>query len=254
MVLKKKKTESEASHEHTPVVTQVVEVVEEDLGIPEDVKDSEQSSKIESIAEPPEFQEQHKESLPTRQDILEEENRHKETVAELFKRPTPNVMPEITVHKNGPRKKNPLMMLLVIIIIVAALGGGIFVAKGKSFSVAKLFMAAPTPTPTPAPTPTPTPQPVNRKDIKLQVLNGGGVPGAASKIKSFLEDKGYTVSDVSNAAAYTYTKTEVQVQPGKEAYQKLLMDDLKDTYSLATNAAALSADVPYDVRVVVGTK
>ncbi len=250
MVLKKKKTAqvSEAINQHQPVVTQVVEVVEEELQPEEDTKEPKPEEHV-AVAEvsarlvSP--------SPPEEQGFGEREEHQKETVAELFKRPTPSVMPEISMHRGGSRKKSPLLFILMVIVIVALLGGGVFVAKRKSGSIATLF-TAPTPTPTPAPTPTPTPQPVNRSDIKIQVLNGGGVPGAAGKMKSLLEDKGYTVADVSNADSYTYDKTEVQVKAGKEAYQKLLMDDLKDTYSLASNAATLSSDSSYDARVVVG--
>ncbi|MBI2404669.1 LytR C-terminal domain-containing protein [Candidatus Gottesmanbacteria bacterium] len=89
-------------------------------------------------------------------------------------------------------------------------------------------------------------------EIAMHTESRSKVPGAASKMKAFLEDKGYTVADVANADDYTYDKTEVQVQEGKEAYQKLLIDDLEDTYALATDAAALASTVSYDARVIVG--
>lgn len=255
MVLKKKKSaDVEKEPERTTVVTQVVEVVGEE-GEQEPAGDipparEEHEEAMSAEAQAPEFILSESEVLQREHASGIREEHQKETVAELFRRPSP-VMPEIAVHREKP-KRNTLLLVGGIAILVALLFGGIVAVKGKSLSFGNILFVAPTPTPTPAPTPTPTPEPVNRADIKIQVWNGGGVPGAASKMKSFLEEKGYKVEDVSNADAYTYDKTEVQVKEGKESILKLLTEDLKDTYTLATNAATLSSDVSYDARVVVG--
>lgn len=239
MAIKKRKTAEE--HVASTPVKHVVEVVEEETS-------------ISSIAEaPPQeaAQTPHEASAESAQTIPRESELQEEAVvAELFKRPKPPaVMPEIAMHTESRSKKKLLIWALVILIPVALLAGGIVLVKQGTLP---LLSIAPSPTPTPTPEPTPTPQPVNKEDITIQILNGGGVPGAASKMKAFLEDKGYTVADVANADDYTYDKTEVQVQEGKEAYQKLLIDDLEDTYALATDAAALASTVSYDARVIVG--
>jgi hypothetical protein len=112
----------------------------------------------------------------------------------------------------------------------------------------------PKPTPTVAPTiaPTTAPVAVERKDIRVKVINGGGVVGAGSKMKTFLEDKGYTVVDVANAKEYTYETTEIVVKSGKESFSKLLSDDLKVDYSLGSSSAVLDESASYDAEVIVG--
>lgn len=257
MVLKKKKTAEagEKESERTPVVTQVVEVVGEESGqqvseLPQE-REEEHEGAISAEAHAPEFVSEEPVNMQKESSSELREERQKETVAELFKRPAPEVMPEIAMHTEKP-KRGKLLLVGGVATLVIVLLGGFVVVKRKSLPFATMFSAAPTPTSTPTATPTPTPEPVKKADIKIQVWNGGGVPGAASKMKSFLEDKGYKVVDVSNADAYTYDKTEIQVKEGKKSILKFLNEDLKDTYSLASKAATLSSDVPYDARVVVG--
>lgn len=92
-----------------------------------------------------------------------------------------------------------------------------------------------------------------KADLTIQVLNGGGVVGAGSKMKKFLEDKGYKVAEVGNAENMgTYMKTEVHLKASKSTFQTTIIDDLKGTYSVATDTATLSDNSPFDVRIIVG--
>ncbi len=268
MVLKKKTTKSESEKKeetHVPMVTQVVEVVEEEITSPnQSVEDAiAQAAKvseeeISAVARAPEenlsevLVEESGAALEDHLNISKQEDQ-KETVAELFKKSQTPIMPEIAMHTKDTSKKSLFLWAFILIVIASIIGGGLVIAKNKSFSLPKLTIV-PSPSPTPTPTPTPTPMPPNRGDMTIQILNGGGVPGAASKMKKLLEDKGYKVGNVSNADAYTYDKTEVHVKSTKIAYQKLLIDDLKDTYSISTNTAALTDSVPFDARVIVGTQ
>lgn len=72
-------------------------------------------------------------------------------------------------------------------------------------------------------------------------------------MKSFLEEKGYTVTGVANADSYTYDQTIVTVKAGNDAYIKLLVDDLKADYSLSSSpAGSVADDASYDAQVIVG--
>jgi hypothetical protein len=163
----------------------------------------------------------------------------------------PGVMPEISVHKNRPVA--PLFVWAVVTIVVALATGGILFAAAKKTSPMKLF-ARPTPTPTVAPTATPTPTPVavDKTSFTIQVLNGGGTAGAAGKMKTFLEGKGYKVAGTGNTDEYTHTTTEIHGKPTMTDAIANLQADLKDTYTLGTVAADLSASVSADVQVIVG--
>jgi hypothetical protein len=189
---------------------------------------------------------------PQAEEALPEESVRKSMVEELY---TPekksNVMPEISVHKTKPVVS--LFVWAVVTILVAVVTGGILFAVAKKTSPMKLF-ARPTPTPTATPTPTPTPAPaaIDKTSFDIQVLNGGGTPGAAGKMRTFLEDKGYKISGTGNTDEYTYTTTELHGKPTMKDALANLQADLKDTYTLGTVAADLSASASADVQVIVG--
>ena len=84
------------------------------------------------------------------------------------------------------------------------------------------------------------------------MLNGGGVAGTAGQMKTLLEEKGYTVSDVGNTEQYTYDETEIHVKADKEAYLALLTQDLSGEYTIGSSSAELDEDVSYDARIIVG--
>ncbi len=192
-------------------------------------------------------------SVPVAEVIPPEQKREndKETLEELFtKEPSPSVFPDITEHKStGPA---PVFLWAIIIIAVALLTGGTLLVVVSGLPKLPTMFAKPTPTPQPAPTPTPTPATAVRGDIKIQILNGGGTPGSAGKAKAFLEKKGYTAIETGNTDKYTYTKTEILVKSGKEAYLEFLKADLEADYTIGTASATLPADVAFDARVIVG--
>ncbi len=178
----------------------------------------------------------------------EPQGKRKEVVEELFTTPSSSIGPEISEHKGS--SLTPLLLWALLVIAVALLtGGGMLLALRGGVSL-PILLAKPTPTPTSAPTPTPAA--VQRSDIKVQVLNGGGTPGSAGKAKTFLEEKGYTVADVGNTDEYTYKETEIHVKAGKEAYLELLKADLADEYTVGTADAKLAADSSSDAQVIIG--
>ncbi len=219
-------------------VTQVVEVVEEEIVAPVSLPTPEPAPE----ETPP---------VPDEEPTPESEIR-KEKVEELYQEAKEShVMPEISVHKNKPAAS--LFVWAIVTILVALLTGGILYAAAKKTSPLTLF-ARPTPTPTATPTPTPTPTPatIDKTSFEISVLNGGGTPGAAGKMKTFLEEKGYTVASTGNTADYTYTETEIH---GKETMKDAVANleaDLKDTYTLGTVATDLPASASADVEIIVG--
>jgi len=217
----------EAVEETHPPVTQVVEVVEE-ASVPEE-------------APPP------AEPEPTAESVT-----RKEKVEELYQEVKDvKVMPEISVHKSRPITS--IFVWAIVTILVAILTGGILFALAKKTSPLHLF-ARPTPTPTSAPTATPTPTPatIDKTSFEIKVLNGGGTVGAAGKMKTLLEDKGYTVAGTGNTDEYTYETTEIHGKTTMKDAIANLQADLADTYTLGTVAADLSASASADVEVIVG--
>ena len=256
--------ESVIKEERRPPVTQVVEVVEEEAS-PTQSHQKEQGETVDSTVR---NDEQNASSKVSEENVGsdsafastsddEETGKRKELVDELFQKhdsSEPDVMPEISIHTKRPAV--PMVLWTVVVVIICVLIGGalmVFTGKVKSFPSIKL-MSSPTPTTTATPKPTPTPTPANlkRSDIKIQVINGGGKAGAATKMKKFLEDKGYSMSGTANADSYTFDKTQISTKASKQAYTTMLEQDLKDTYTLATSDSSLAESAAYDVSVTVG--
>jgi len=235
----------EAEEVRTPV-TQVVEIVEvEEEKIPEAAEPAHEAPVEPPAAEEPPLSEPQKEAP-------QEDSTRKSMVEELYSpERTSRVMPEISMHKNKPIVS--LFVWAVVTILVAIVTGGILFAAARKTSPIKLF-ARPTQTPTASPTsaPTPTPATVDKTSFDIQVLNGGGAAGAAGKMKTFLEGKGYKVAGTGNTDAYTYTTTEIHGKATMKDAIANLQADLKDTYTLGTVAADLSASASADVQVIVG--
>lgn len=240
------KTTAEAAapavEESRPAVTQVVEVIEEDIPITEPPAEPAAAKVSEPEPEPEPEEIASTEESPTRKSMVEE----------LYTTPRQSVVaPEISMHRGSGKK--PVMVWAVVTIIVALLTGGILYSVSHKGAVPSI-LARPTPTPTPAPTATPTPTPaqVDKSSFEIQVLNGGGTPGAASKMKSFLTDKGYKVASTGNTPDYTYDNTEIHGKSNMTNAVASLKADLKDTYTLGAVDTTLDASASADVQVIVG--
>ena len=199
------------------------------------------------VQEPPKEQEAQPEvEVPQEQKIEE-----KEVITELFQKDTSVGYPEISEHKRSPIKG--LMLWAVIVVVVAIAIGTVLLFFAQRPVTVSTVTANPSPILPQGPTVTPTQvAELKKSDLAIQVLNGGGVRGAASKMKSVLEGKGYTVEDTGNTNEYTHMQTEIYVKAGKEGYLALLEEDLRGEYKIGTKEATLSADVSYDARIIVG--
>ncbi len=241
------------------IVTEVVEIVEnaEEKSNTTDVAPQkneeavggEMSSPEELNVDKTSVSESGETSEPAQAGTPPQGEKRKEVVEELFKTKEPMLMPEISTHRSGPR---PLIGWVVAVVTAAVVIGIALLVMSRGLPRFPSMTRKPTPTPTPIATPTPeTPK---REDLSIQVLNGGGKPGAASKMKDFLETKGYKVDNLGNTEEYTYQKTEILVKVSKSAYLLLLEQDLKEGYDIGTAGATLPDSVNYDAQVIVGKK
>lgn len=270
MVAKKKVTrakftqsdadEASATQAREPVITQVVEVIEIETSLPSDAStpsdnedknphSSELDSREEVEKQKGQFEEQ---SGKEDQELsIEEERKSKQVVEELFNKDNLPDVSEISIHSSASSKAL-FLWAAVVIVVALATGLGLVMITKKSLPNLPSFVGQ-TPTVTPQPTPTPTPAIlVKRGELKVQVLNGGGVPGAASKMKKFLEDKGYVVEDIGNTEEYTFEKTEITLKFSAKGIEQTLREDLSSTYTVAESTGTLPDDSDYDVQVTIG--
>jgi hypothetical protein len=129
----------------------------------------------------------------------------------------------------------------------------------SGFAAPKIAMTNPftkpteTPTPTRVPTATPTPTPeIDRTEVNIKVLNGGGVAGKATVVKTILQKKGYEGILTGNADSFEYEKTEIRVKEEKDFLFDVVAADLADNVSVTT-PSKLDEDEAADVIVVIGS-
>lgn len=172
-----------------------------------------------------------------------------------------------------PKRFIPIVILLVILAI-AIFGAGNILSPKKAEKT-KSLVSTPTPTeyefptdtPTPSVSPTPqesspTPKPtinpidkatgLDKSTLSVEVRNGSGEFGAASKASEVLKGFGYHIVAIGNADNFNYENTTIKVKSNKSDFLSLLKKDLGFTYSVGTASADLSTSASADAVVIVG--
>jgi hypothetical protein len=156
---------------------------------------------------------------------------------------------ETTVPENS-QKKNFMWPILSIFIIILILLIGIFAYKQGVFNKKEVNVVTLTPTPVVTVEPTKT---VDLTKYEIEILNGSGVSGEASKQKAALEEKGFTISSIGNADNSDYTDTIIKA---KADVEKDFIAKLKDTLNSSFTVGetqSLPDDSSVPVVVIIGT-
>lgn len=130
-----------------------------------------------------------------------------------------------------------------------------FVSKMKMPNFFKGSGPSPTPTSavtvvTPTLTPSPTPA-IDRKTVKVKVLNGSGTRGKAAEVKDIIKKAGYEEILTGNADNFDYTTSEIQVKATDKTLGETMKSDLKDYVSNPTITTIPSTETA-DVIVIFG--
>lgn len=96
------------------------------------------------------------------------------------------------------------------------------------------------------------PAELNRSDLVLRVENGAGIAGIAGEAQTFLEEKGYKVEGIGNADESDRTTTLLKFKDSKKDFEKMLVEDLKGSYTITVEYGLAETDA-YDVLMVVGS-
>lgn len=171
--------------------------------------------------------------------------------------------------------KRPLFIILLIIILAVAIFFAFRIISSKGQKQVKTEIT-PTPTeyqfptdtptpsgsPTPENSPTPTAKPttdpvdkatgLDRSDLSVEVQNGSGVVGAASKVSDSIKGFGYHVTSIGNADNYNYENVVISVKSDFSKYLSLLKSDLSKQYTIGSTSADLSASASADALVIIG--
>jgi len=92
-----------------------------------------------------------------------------------------------------------------------------------------------------------------KSTLKINLLNGSGVSGAAATAKATLLAAGYTIAHTGNARTFSYTSSMIYYHTGKDAQAalvKVALPALSTTLQLNDTVTGTT----YDLVVVVGKK
>lgn len=192
--------------------------------------------------------------MPTKKDDKVEEEVITEVVMEEEPKPVLESQVEEVPVVVEPVKEKGWVWMLVAFVLGAVVGTvtGYLVAKTQKSQTAKtqnitVIQASPTPSASPVAAE------VKRADLKVQVLNGSGVIGAAGKAKTFLEGLGYLDVKTGNADG-DFAKTEIEIKESKNAASEMIKKDLKDKYTLSDTIGVLDKTSDYDVLITLGSE
>ncbi len=116
----------------------------------------------------------------------------------------------------GKSKNFKVIIAVIGVIVIVVVGGWLILGNSSGEGSSPTPVATddglstfPTPevTQTPQPTPSASAAPVDKSEIKVEVLNGTGVPGEASFLEGEMEDLGFEDITAGNADEQDQTET-----------------------------------------------
>ncbi|KKU08879.1 MAG: Transcriptional regulator [Candidatus Woesebacteria bacterium GW2011_GWB1_45_5] len=148
-----------------------------------------------------------------------------------------------------------LFWLFLFLIVGALVVGGFFYYKSKVGEDPTGTTESPQATTSPEATATPTPaEEVKLDSLKVNILNGSGIPGEAGKVQALLEEAGFAEFETGNADNYNYTITEVTLKKGVSSAAFDAVKEALDEYNVVKQEDTLDEDSESDVEIVTGTK
>lgn len=179
---------------------------------------------------------------------LEVEQVPEEISAEPSVFPT-QFQPEIEV---ASKKGSKWLWILAIFLM---LGAGLvwFLVWKETKSVEVFEISKIEVTPSPAATATATPEAeVALSKYSIKILNGSGIAGEATRMKTLLEAAGFTVLSTGNADSYDFMTTEITYSPEvSSGWLSKLKTELAKKYVIKEVVSGKIAGA--DVEIVVGS-
>lgn len=151
-----------------------------------------------------------------------------------------------------PKKNNMLIIILLVVILVV--GGSIFIysRSKKSKSIEKEVV------PTLQEEATPTEKaPIDKKIVKIQVLNGTGTPGQAGEVAKILEKEGYEADNITtgNVDQFGQEITSIKAKSGLEELTGRIKEALREKFdNVEIESTELEEKSEYDIVIVTGGK
>lgn len=160
------------------------------------------------------------------------------------------VSPYLNQQGEGKNNKKAIMVGAVIVIAIL-IGAFLMLRQSKETEETKVAVSVTT-----APSPTEKPK-IDKKTVKIQVLNGTGTPGQAGTAVKALEDAGYDPDNIktANAEEFDNTVTTIAAREGFEDTASDISNTLKTVFDkIRIESTQLDADNEFDIVVTTGGK
>lgn len=162
---------------------------------------------------------------------------------------------------NAGRRPKALIILIAFLLVLAVLIylGTRFLGTGTDDEIeeeptpAIEATSTPVPTDTEGPTPTETEEEeeLSRDDLRIQILNGSGTPGAAGSMSAYLKNLGWSDITTGNADSFDFEDVSISVTSDLAGYLELLETDLSDSYTIGDTDTDLTSS-SYDAVITIG--
>lgn len=153
----------------------------------------------------------------------------------------------------GNGKKVGIIVVVLLLLIAAGAGAAWLLADKDNSSDTSKVSPVPTKITMPTSTPTPSIREVAREEVTVEILNGTGVPGEASKLQTELEDLGYESFEVGNADKTDYDATEVVFATDlPENIVEEITELLEEMYESVKSTKESGSS--FDVSIITGTR
>lgn len=155
----------------------------------------------------------------------------------------------------SPKKGKRNLIIIIAVALAALLAAVFFIVRPFGIGGGQ---GEPTPTPTStseAPTPTPSRAPVDKTEVRIQVVNGTGTPGQASDVVETLTGDGYNeeLIKTDNAEEFATTPTTITAREGFEAAAEDIQELLKSSFDEVTiDSSPLEDSSEFDIVIVTG--
>jgi flagellar basal body-associated protein FliL len=159
--------------------------------------------------------------------------------------------------KGSSREYHWSILVIVGVVIIGATAGYLSVMFGlipNPFPQKPEQVVEQVSTPVPSPTEEASPSAsINKEDVKVQVLNGTGVPGQAALVKLQLSKVGYKNFTLDNLEREdtSETKMEYSSQVSKELRTEI-SDELKKIFKTVKSDSQASDSAEFDVIITTG--
>lgn len=165
-----------------------------------------------------------------------------------------DIMPTSLDQPKKNNNKTAVIFVTVVIIILVITGFLVLQFQNKKTTKEKLKTTMTEPTTPPEPSPTPASQPtIDKKLIKIKVLNGTGTPGQASATVEILTKNGYNANTIQtgNADEYKTTTTTIKAKTGMSEVAKEMLSLFDDA---TVDSKSLDESDEYDIIITTGGK